>query len=485
VAEPTDVQHLVKKLMAGASPKENGALLDALMSGQATSILEKLNTTAEPTLRPVPAVVRGFRVRLDLHGTKPPVWRRLELPGDLTLPRVHDVIQAAMGWTDSHLHRFRSGRDHRSPYFVTTFDLDEGEEGVLEDDVRLDQLLTAEGDELWYEYDFGDGWDHVLKVEAVLDEPPVGASCSGGRMACPPEDCGGIGGYEELAGWVRSGYDAALLPDVFDDAAHAHDWLPLDWHPDHFDLDEVNAALSVALAEPVAVTEELAELAGQLERRGIRILREVLGRPLSHGPTDVTEGEAARLTEAYRVLLDVVGDGVALTAAGYLPPKVVEQFAERSGITGWWIGKASREDLTPPVAGVRDSARALGLVTVRKGRLTPTAAGVRCRQDPLVLWNHIVGRLPLGTKDVDRHAGWMALAVAGSGVPAEHWREEISDLLHALGWRTNRDRYAPPPAHSPTLDVLEELAGAARTGWTVTGTDLAVAATARSVIRRP
>jgi len=103
-------------------------------------------------------------------------------------------------------------------------------------------------------------------------------------MACPPEDCGGIGGYDDLAAWVRSGYDEALLPEVFDDAAHARDWLPLDWHPDHFDLDEVNATLSVALAEPVEVTGELAELVDQLERRGIRSLREVLGRPLSHAP---------------------------------------------------------------------------------------------------------------------------------------------------------------------------------------------------------
>ena len=97
---------------------------------------------------------------------------------------------------------------------------------MLEDDVRLDQLLAAEGDELWYEYDFGDGWDHVLEVEEVLDEPPSTVRCIGGRMACPPEDCGGIGGYEELAAWVRSGYDDAQLPDGFDDAAHAHDWLP-------------------------------------------------------------------------------------------------------------------------------------------------------------------------------------------------------------------------------------------------------------------
>ena len=78
----------------------------------------------------------------------------------------------------------------------------------------------------------------------------------------------------------------------------------------------------------------------------------------------------------------------------------------------------------------------------------------------------------------------MALAVAGSGAPAEEWRSEISDLLFALGWRSGRDRFSPPPAHSPTLDVLSELAGAARAGWgEIKGTDLAVAATARAVIR--
>ena len=483
MTEPPDVEQLVKQLMAGAGPEENRALLDALLSGKVSSIFEKLQATTEPTVRPAPSSVRGFRVRLDLHGAKPPVWRRLEVPGDLPLPRLHDVIQAAMGWTNSHLHRFRTGSDHRSPYFVTNFDIDEGDDGVLEDDVRLDQLVAAEGDELWYEYDFGDGWDHELVVEKVLDAPPATVRCTGGRMACPPEDCGGLGGYAELAAFVRSGYDDALLPEVFDNAAHARDWLPLDWRPDDFDVEEINAVLSVAVAEPVAVIGELADLVDQLERRGIRALREVLGRPLSHGPTHITDAEAARLTETYRIFLDVIGDGVALTGASYLPPSVVERFAELSGITGWWIGKSNREDLTPPVAGVREAARALGLVTVRKGRLTPTAAGTRCRTDPQALWEHIVGRLPLGTKEFDRQVGWMVLAVASSGVPAEDWRDETRDLLLALGWRAGRDRYSPPSAQSMTLVVLEELAGAARTGWSVKGTDLAVATTARAAIR--
>jgi hypothetical protein len=485
VAEPTDVQHLVKRLLAGASPEENKVLLDALMGGRVSSIFEKLERDEAPTLLPIPAEVRGFRVRLDLRGAQPPVWRRLELPGDLGLPRVHDVIQAAMGWTNSHLHRFRTGRDHRSPYFVTYFDLEEGEDGTLEDDVRLDRLVAEKGDQLWYEYDFGDGWDHCLVVEEVLEEPPPTARCTGGGKACPPEDCGGIGGYEELAAWVRSGYDETLLPGNFEDAAHGRDWLPIDWHPDHFDVEETNAAVAVAVAEPVAVTGELAELAEQLEHRGIRLLREVLGRPFSHGPTEVTEAEAAGLTETYRTFLEIIGDGVALTTAGYLPPAVVEQVAARTGISDWWIGKANREDLTLPVADIRATARALGLVSVRKGRLSPTAAAIRCGQDPQALWRHIVGRLPLGTKDAERQAGWMVLAVAGSGVPAQEWRGETSDLLFALGWRSGYDRYSPPPARSLTLDVLEHLAGAARARWgEVVGVDLAVAAAARAAIRR-
>ena len=470
--------------MAGASPEENRALLDALMGGQVPGIFERLERDQAPTLLPIPTEVRGFRVRLDLHGAKPPVWRRLELPGDLSLPRLHDVIQVAMGWYDSHLHRFRAGNDYSSPHFVTHFDLDEGEDGTLEDDVRLDQLLAQKGDELWYEYDFGDGWDHKLVVEEVLEAPPSAAHCTGGRMACPPEDCGGLGGYEELAAWVRSGYDEALLPGSFEDEVHARNWLPLDWHPDHFDVEQTNAALSGAVAEPGAVTGELAELAEQLDHRGIRLLREVLGSPFSHGPTEVTEAEAAGLTETYRIFLDVIGDGVTLTAAGYLPPAVVEQVAESTGISYWWIGKANREDLTYPVADIRTTARALGLVSIRKGRLSPTAAATRAHHDPQALWRHIVGRLPLGTTDAERQAGWMALAVVGSGAPAQEWRSMISDLLLALGWRSGHDRFSPPPAHSATLDVLERLAGASRVGRReITGVDLAVAATARRAIR--
>lgn len=485
MTDPREVQKLADQLMSGLSPDQNKALLDALLSGRVSSIFEKLHREEVPTVRPVPSDSRGFRVRLDLHGAKPPVWRRLELPGDLTLPRLHDVIQTAMGWQDSHLHRFRTGRDHRSPHFVTRIDFDEGDEGTLEDDIRLDQLVTEKGDELWYEYDFGDGWDHVLVVERVLADPPAVPTCTAGRMACPPEDCGGAGGYEELANWVRSGYDDALLPYNFADSAQGREWLPLEWHPDDFSVEEINEALRSAGAEPVAVGDELTGLMNEMERYGIRLLRDVLARPDSYGPTDVSDSEAARLTETYRTFLDIVGDGLDLTAAGYLRPVVVEEVADRTGISGWWIGKANREDVTRPVADIRATARALGLVSVRKGRLSPTATARRWGSDPQALLRHIIGRLPLGTQDAERQCGWMALASVGSGTMAQNWYDEVSNLMFGLGWRSGHDLYPAPLAISPTLDVLRLLAGASRAKrGDVVGVDDGLARVARAVGRR-
>ncbi|MFT4189826.1 MAG: plasmid pRiA4b ORF-3 family protein [Aeromicrobium sp.] len=227
------------------SPAAISLIRDVLLSekeppttkASAPMFFDELDTRAQPDIRPVPDDTQGFRIRLDLRYTKPPVWRRLVLPGDITLDRLHDVIQAAMGWEDCHLHRFRSDADLRSPAFITTWDVSQGDTGVWENEVRLDQIVSAVGDTIGYEYDFGDCWDHLLRVEEVLPEPPAEIELVTGRRACPPEDCGGVGGHDELAAWVESGHADSHLPPVFENAQQALEWLPDGWHPAAFDIE--------------------------------------------------------------------------------------------------------------------------------------------------------------------------------------------------------------------------------------------------------
>jgi hypothetical protein len=167
----------------------------------------------------------------------PPVWRRLLVPAAIRLDRLHQVIQAAMGWEDCHLHAFSDGRArYGQPGLELPF-RDERE-------ATLRDLIPREGGRARYTYDFGDDWDHEIVVERRLAAEPGMACpvCVAGEGACPPEDCGGGWGYEHLR-------------EVLADPAHEeHDdmlaWLGLDkgtdFDPNRFDLNHANRALRFA-----------------------------------------------------------------------------------------------------------------------------------------------------------------------------------------------------------------------------------------------
>ncbi|MFZ0157891.1 MAG: plasmid pRiA4b ORF-3 family protein, partial [Kineosporiaceae bacterium] len=232
-------------LHGGAAPEEIRQLIERLniTPDMLPSILSQVGVfgaLAKPeplTVPPPPEEVSTYRIRLDLDDARPPIWRRLELAGDLTLDQVHDVLQAAMGWYDGHLHAFRlNPRDRR--HFLTDYDLEEGEEGLAEAGVRLDQVLRSVGDRLVYEYDFGDGWEHTLKVEQIRprgDDLP--ARCLGGRRAGPPEDIGGIHWYNGVAAALNGEPGAPELdPEL-------RDWLPSGFDPEAFDADSIDRDL--------------------------------------------------------------------------------------------------------------------------------------------------------------------------------------------------------------------------------------------------
>lgn len=133
------------------------------------------------------------RLKVTLLDTEPPIWRRVVVAGDRTLPHLHDVIQAAFGWTDSHLHDFEiAGERYTTPFPDDWMPVQD------ERDVRVDRIAEAGG--AWYTYDFGDSWVHDIAVEDTIaaDDATVVPACTGGERACPPEDCGGVWGYAEL-----------------------------------------------------------------------------------------------------------------------------------------------------------------------------------------------------------------------------------------------------------------------------------------------
>ena len=175
------------------------------------------------------------RVKVTLRGSKPPIWRRLEVPSGITLHKLHHVIQAAIGWQDYHLWVFETpSGDYGLP------DPELGHRSAASK--KLESIARQRGDRLRYTYDFGDGWDHDIVVEEVVTAEP-GVSyprCVTGRRAGPPEDCGGVWGYQDLI-------------DVLANPAHKEhaervEWLGLasaaEFDPARFDLDNVNNALS-------------------------------------------------------------------------------------------------------------------------------------------------------------------------------------------------------------------------------------------------
>lgn len=132
----------------------------------------------------------ALRVRVTLEDSDPLVWRQLVVPANIRLDRFHQVLADAMGWQDYHLHCFERDDERWGPALE---DLDSRDERG----VTLGALLRAEGDRLLYDYDFGDGWRHDVVLEATA--PSDGRSrCLDGGGRCPPEDVGGIPGYEHL-----------------------------------------------------------------------------------------------------------------------------------------------------------------------------------------------------------------------------------------------------------------------------------------------
>lgn len=175
-----------------------------------------------------------YQLKVTLKGIRPAIWRRFLIASTDNLEDLHVALQIVMGWTNSHLHEFVHDRER---YGVP----DEDSFSELRDEIgyRLDQLLKQEKDKLLYVYDYGDGWEHDVVLEKILpfktdaDIP----RCIKGSRACPPEDVGGIPGYQMFL--------EAIADPSHPEYEDMSDWIGGNFDAEHFDLAEINDLLHV------------------------------------------------------------------------------------------------------------------------------------------------------------------------------------------------------------------------------------------------
>lgn len=183
-----------------------------------------------PTLHPP-----VYTLHIELESIEPRIWRRLKVPAAISLRTLHDIIQTVMGWQDCHMHLFRID-GVRYGFSDNEYDDDEVDDST----VLLGDVVQRPGATFAYSYDFGDGWEHAIRVEQIRRDVPAAEAprLLGGERGCPPEDCGGVPGYydlldaigdpaheehESMIEWLGGAYD----PDRYDVAAHDRALAPL------------------------------------------------------------------------------------------------------------------------------------------------------------------------------------------------------------------------------------------------------------------
>jgi Plasmid pRiA4b ORF-3-like protein len=191
---------------------------------------------AEPASTEAVEPASIYQLKVTLQDSRSAIWRRIQLPADIRLSRLHAVLQIVMGWTNSHLHGFRAD-GHR--YGIPDSEFSGMMEILDERQARLNQIAPSVKSHFSYEYDFGDSWEHAIVVEKILPpEPDVQYThCLAGERACPPEDVGGVWGYAEFVKAIRNSrhpeHDEML------------EWVGGTFDPAAFDLRGVNGMLEL------------------------------------------------------------------------------------------------------------------------------------------------------------------------------------------------------------------------------------------------
>jgi hypothetical protein len=180
-------------------------------------------------MTPTPPTDGSLQLRIELMDVRPAVWRQVLVPDDITMAELAEMLLAAMGWENSHLHQFRVGDESYG-----TADEDAPEDEIDEAGVTVSEALLGH-ERFALDYDFGDGWEHEVLIERRSPSGVEFAECLEGQNACPPDDVGGPSGYEVFL--------AALADPAHEEHDEYLEWIGGSFDPTRFELDAVNAEL--------------------------------------------------------------------------------------------------------------------------------------------------------------------------------------------------------------------------------------------------
>ncbi|KYK36855.1 MAG: plasmid pRiA4b ORF-3 family protein [Theionarchaea archaeon] len=174
-----------------------------------------------------------YQFKITLLGINPPIWRKIQAPETYTFWDLHVALQDAMGWYDYHLHEFEMVNPRTdSPVNIGTPYEDSGSEILPEEKQKIADYFSMENPSAHYVYDFGDSWEHEIRLEKIIPREKIDYPvCIKGKRACPPEDCGGVWGYEEFLEIIKD-------PD-HEEYEDMLEWVGGAFDPEHFDVKEI------------------------------------------------------------------------------------------------------------------------------------------------------------------------------------------------------------------------------------------------------
>ena len=204
-----------------------------------------------------------YHIRIKLNRTPLKIWRELKVPSNMSMELLAKLLIIAMGWEDEHLHQFAVPDGRHTVYYKSTRDLKQEDDFLLpffsrsynSDKTPISRVLTKKGKRIRFEYDFGDSWEHDVWVKGIRDYNPgetPKVTFVKGQGQCPPEDCGGVWGYEELLELCKKKRKSA-------EDRERLEWYGIDpkyFDPDYFDAEEFSCEIEAYMEEVEDVIEK-------------------------------------------------------------------------------------------------------------------------------------------------------------------------------------------------------------------------------------